>query len=456
MRFRSNLFIKLFFSFWLMVFFTVIGSVYFERYFNEQHSFQSPHSYERPIRLLRHLFYDLQTEDLDTLQEQLKKIEQKRHIQVLLLNSDGKDIFDRQVDKRSLQLAEKLTRKRSRIIDRKPPGRRLAQNIYRQDTGLLKVIMISEPPPKGLSHALQQNLWARLTLAMLISGLLCYALAHWLTKPIRNLRSAAQKLAKGELDAPIPVRHFASDETDDLAQDFNIMSAQLQERIEAHQRLLRDVSHELRSPLARLQLALALAEKNTEKQSDYLQRVSAEALNLDELINQLLNFPNHEPSMNAHIDLVPLLETLCEEADFEGAKEGKQTRLHCDIGEAVLTSSNDTLYKAIGNVIRNAIKYTASDSTVDVTLARSADNHYRITVSDCGPGISEQELDKIFNAFYRVDTARTRKTGGYGLGLTIAKRAIEQHGGRIAAHNTRNGLCVEIDLPVIPSTTKST
>lgn len=447
MKLRSNLFLKLFLGFWGIVLFTVTSSVLLERYISDNDDFHSRHEGKHPSRMMRHLFYDLKAQPLDELDNILNQLQKKRKINVLLINSEDKDIFSRPVDPRSLRIAKRLNHKNRRINKHSPNGLLLASKLYRADTGLLRAVITIPPPQASFSRSLQENLWLRLTLAMLISGVLCYTLSRLLTRRLRQLREAAQALARGKLDTPLSVRHWGADETDDLAQDFNIMAQQLQERITAQQRLLQDVSHELRSPLARLRLALALAEKDSVNLANHLQRIEQEAESLDELIAQLLDLPDHAITLDTYIDLVPLLKTLCEEAGFEGKADNKSIRLNTPLTQAELATAGDLLYKALGNVIRNAIKYTANDSTVEVALDKSERGVFVITVNDCGSGVPDAELPRLFDAFYRVDTARTRSTGGYGLGLAIAYRAITQHGGNISASNSDTGLCINIELP---------
>jgi two-component system sensor histidine kinase CpxA len=227
------------------------------------------------------------------------------------------------------------------------------------------------------------------------------------------------------------------------------MAAQLQQRIDAQRRLLGDVSHELRSPLARLRIALALAEDDPQNLLTHLQRIEKEAERLDELIEQLLASQSTNITLDAHIDLVQLLRQLSADANFEGQGMHKQVSFDSELEQAVVASSADLLHKSFDNILRNALRHTDENTKVSIHLRQQGTN-FTVTVEDRGPGVPEEQLAQIFGEFYRVDTARTRESGGYGLGLSIARRAIERHGGQISASNTGHGLMLSVALPIEP------
>jgi two-component system sensor histidine kinase CpxA len=206
------------------------------------------------------------------------------------------------------------------------------------------------------------------------------------------------------------------------------------------------VSHELRSPLARLRIALALAQERPDNGLAYLQRIEQEAERLEELIGQLLASQAQDIVLDTHIDLVSLLEQLCEDANFEGQAAGKQFVFSVDTEQAIVDSAGDLLRKSFENILRNALQHTAANDCVRVSLT-SDEEGYLVTIEDRGPGVPDQDLDNIFSEFYRVDTARTRESGGYGLGLAIARRALAQHAGEVTAQNTGTGLRITVHLP---------
>ena len=266
-----------------------------------------------------------------------------------------------------------------------------------------------------------------------------------MTRRISALRKATENLANGDLDSRIDVPDCGGDETAELGRDFNRMADQIKEQLKARERLLHDVSHELRSPLARLRLASTLAQES-DNSKNYLQRIDHEVERLDSLISQLLIPPDDTFHGEDSIDLTALIKELIADASFEAEPEGKQVNFECNLDEALINTSGDLLHKAFDNIIRNAVSYTATDTSVDISLTASI-NELEIRVKDHGPGVPEKDLEKLFDSFYRVDTARERTTGGYGLGLSIARRAIEQYGGSIRAENTGDGLTVTARLP---------
>ncbi|MEP1595578.1 MAG: ATP-binding protein, partial [Halieaceae bacterium] len=207
------------------------------------------------------------------------------------------------------------------------------------------------------------------------------------------------------------------------------------------------VSHELRSPLARLRIGLALAQDQPERTAEHLQLIERETERLDELIGQLLSSQIDKLVLDRHIDLRVLLEGITKDADFEARAEQKRAVFNSPLDQAVVASAEDLLHKCFENIVRNAVKYTPAGTTVSIDLARTGSN-FTVVVEDCGSGVPEEELSRIFEPFYRVDDARTRASGGHGLGLSIAHRAIIQHGGTIAASNGQKGLQVLITLPL--------
>ncbi|MEM8662113.1 MAG: ATP-binding protein, partial [Pseudomonadota bacterium] len=154
--------------------------------------------------------------------------------------------------------------------------------------------------------------------------------------------------------------------------------------------------------------------------------------------------------LDSHIDLVSLIQQLCIDANFEGTPEGKRFSLYTDLQEALVESAGDLLRKSFDNILRNALHHSPKDSEVAIEL-KQADSHYVVTITDRGEGVPESEVEHIFDAFYRTDTARARETGGYGLGLSIVRRAILQHGGSVTAENTDSGFQVVVQLPMSPN-----
>jgi two-component system sensor histidine kinase CpxA len=293
---------------------------------------------------------------------------------------------------------------------------------------------------------------SRILIALLVSGLVCFWLARHFTRPITRLRLATQRLSQGHLDVRVG-RELGrrQDELASLGADFDRMAEQLQTLLLSQQRLIRDVSHELRSPLARLQVALELARKRSHGQADNeLDRIEFEAERLNELIGQVLALARMETRSREldrrDTDLRQLLEMIVDDAQFEAQANRRQVVLEA-AATCRLAVDEQLLHSAIENIIRNAIKYTAADSRVDVQLDCGTDVVH-IGIRDHGPGVAEDRLQDMFKPFVRLSEARERDSGGYGLGLAIAERAVRLHDGRIEARNCSDGgLLITIELP---------
>jgi two-component system sensor histidine kinase CpxA len=298
-----------------------------------------------------------------------------------------------------------------------------------------------------------------LILAILSSGIVCYILAWFLTKPIARLRAATLRLAAGDLTARAGnPRHRGRDEIAGLIRDFDTMAGRLETLVKAQSRLLNDISHELRSPLARLNVALGLARQRCNPESaSMLERIELEASRLNELIGRLLTLARLEdgeqrvPAIPVPLDEIVL--NVAEDAEFEAQARHCHVRSAIRPGNWAVRGEASLLHSAIENVVRNAIRYTREGSTVEILLEReeSASGAQAVVgVADCGSGVPPDALEKLFQPFYRLDDDRGRLTGGVGLGLAITERAVRFHGGRVAAFNrAEGGLLVEIHLPLM-------
>lgn len=292
---------------------------------------------------------------------------------------------------------------------------------------------------------------AQFALAMLVSGIACWILARYLTRNLAKISAATRRLAAGDLETRIEVRQrITKDEIDGLSQNFNNMAEALETSAQNQRRLVRDISHELRSPLARLQIALELARQGqSEKQLD---RIEQEADRLNDMIGQLLAMPESTMQLGDCIDLGELLSDIIEDSKIEADRKNISFQFQIKREMLVAASTND-LHSALENIIRNAIRYTSENSTIEIeTHEKNIEpGVFEIAVSDEGPGIPETDQPYIFEPFYRVDQARNRKTGGYGIGLAIVKRVITAHNGSVSAENWRqtgrSGLKIKVTLP---------
>lgn len=278
-------------------------------------------------------------------------------------------------------------------------------------------------------------------------------LAWYLSRPLHHLRWALHSVAQGDFATRVqPRMGTRRDEIVDLGQDFDSMATHLQHLVEARQRLLHDISHELRSPLTRMQAAIGLLRQTPSKIATTLDRIEREAERLDAMVGELLTLARLEVGMGViareRVDLIELLAAIAEDAAFEAEAHGRVVHFSAE-GQFVSTVAGEVLYRAFENIIRNAVKFTAEGTAVDISARPSPDStQLRITVEDQGPGVPADMLERIFEPFLRVDTEQP--ASGFGLGLAIARRAIESHGGHVHADlGSRGGLRVSITLPAV-------
>lgn len=297
---------------------------------------------------------------------------------------------------------------------------------------------------------------AAVAAVILLAGAVCLGLSRFLTAPVRRLQAAAGHLAMGDLSARVARGgRMRRDELGDLERDFDRMAERIERLVAAHRRLLWDVSHELRSPLARMAVAMELLRKDAgPPRPELIERINRDISALDHLIERALELARREagaarPDEDADCAIAPLIRDICSDAAFEA--ESRRIRLNCHIeSEPICRGSVELLRSAIENVVRNAVKFTADGSDIDVTVRRDADSGDAIVqVHDRGPGIPDSLLAEVRQPFHRAD--RSEQQLGTGLGLAIAERAIEAHGGTLTiANRVDGGLCVVIRIPLFP------
>ncbi|MFK7977454.1 MAG: ATP-binding protein [Halioglobus sp.] len=480
MKLFGNLFFKMFVGFWLATVAIAASWMLSNEYFEERadHAANAHDGRKPPHRYMLRTIYTLQNAPDEELQALLEQSNAPGEVRIYLLDAQGNDYLGRELPDIVVATATQLERRR-RVSRREEGQRYVAHRVYRPELGKMRAVFAFPPPPSEFVRVLGTSPALRIFLAVGISGLVCLFLSRLLTHRITALRAASQSLANGNLDTRAPTRPRGGDETDQLARDFNTMADQLQERILGQKQLLSDVSHELRSPLARLHVALALAQKehdgtHSEAHDDHLQRIEREANRLEQLIAQLLTSQTETHDLDQHIDLHALLTVVTQDAQFEGSGKQQHVTFASEVEEAIVIGKGDLLHKCFDNLVRNALTYSPEESTISVRLVKAQagdlldtssdnpidnpqdnpqENHsgeatvYEVIIQDEGPGVPEEDLGRIFNAFYRVDSARARESGGYGLGLAIAKRAAHLHAGSIEAHNTHPGLRVTVTLP---------
>lgn len=308
----------------------------------------------------------------------------------------------------------------------------------------------SGAPPAGLVSI------GPLPLVPLVSGLVAMfiagaAVAWYLSGPIRHLRRGLNRVAQGDFEVRVaPLLRHRRDELTELAEDFDRMVAQLQQLTQSRQILLHDISHEMRSPLARMQAAIGLLRQDSEQIPGMVDRIERESQCLDALIEELLTLHRMEAAPEAWaqdtVDVLDLLQAVADDADFEAGARGCRVLLKAS-GEFVASVRGELLCRAFENVIRNAVKYTAVGTTVEVEAKLvDAGLTLQVTVCDRGPGVPEHLRTAMFEPFTRLDHSPAVR--GAGLGLAIARRALAIDGGRIAAGGRDGGgMTMTIWLP---------
>jgi len=301
-----------------------------------------------------------------------------------------------------------------------------------------------------------RSLGLRLLVVLVIGGIFCLWLARYLTQPLLKLRTTTNQLAEGNLGARVSTKLAKRrDEVGQLGRDFNSMAERLESMVRAQQRLLGDISHELRSPLARLGVALGLArQRSGAEASGALDRIERESDNLNEMISQLLTLTRLESGTDGRrrtdVDLAALVKEVADDANFEAVSLNRTVQV-VSSDNCSINGVEELLRSAVENVVRNAVRYTPEGTAVEVALSRQ-NGHAVISVRDRGNGVPEEALDKIFQPFYRTEDARDRQSGGgTGLGLAITERAVRMHGGSVQAVNAADGgLSVEMRLALNP------
>lgn len=298
-----------------------------------------------------------------------------------------------------------------------------------------------------------------------ISILVTFGITLVITRPIGSLREAARQLAAGNLTARAKLggntNSQSGDELRGLVYDFNVMAERLESLVDSHKLLLRDVSHELRSPLARLSVALEWAREEAKPGiEDQLERMESEVVRLNSLIGQLLSLAHLESvtslAANQRFSVASTVDALLPDMEYEAHGRSCSVKF-ADPGavDSQVAGSEELLGRAIENVVRNAIAYTAEGTEVDISLsnfAHAGSRYVSLRIRDHGPGVPELALQSIFHPFYRLDSSRRRSTGGFGVGLAIAERSVQLHSGTIVARNAADGgLVIEITLPVASS-----
>jgi len=467
---KNNLFIKIYLSFWITTIFMIASMVYMDRLTES-----GPRIEGWRLTAGRSISFYAQEavsifkkEGVQGLEEFFGRLRSTTDINAFIFDSQGREVTGRTASAAVLNLVASSRNSSKLEVVFSPESDLVAQEVPdKGDESYLFAAEIPKPPhgprpghppggPPGPFPGHPLHFFVRLFIQLLISGLVCYFLALYLTAPILKLGNAARRLAAGNLSIRVsPSMGKRKDEIAGLANDFDHMAEKIGSLITSQRNLLRDISHELRSPLARLNVALGLCRQrfgpDAEKPFD---RIEREVERLNELIGQILTLNKVESGSlefaKTKVDLAKLMEDITEDADYEAGSRGRTVVLTAE--PCFLEGNGDILRRAVENIVRNAVHYTPEGSSVEVTLRCLRDpdkDQASITVRDHGKGVAEDALPKLFTPFYRVEDGEDRATGGTGLGLAIAEAAVRFHGGTVRAANAPDGgLIVEIILPL--------
>ncbi len=387
-----------------------------------------------------------------------------RDVHIFVVGPDGRELLGRPLPPRVAWLAGHRIEEqqaRSESPPPPPPSPLAARLLPPRPVPVLvsangAEYMLIVVPHHGMFTPFEQP-WARLAfllLAISVTGIASLWLTRSVSRPVAALGAATRELATGNLAArvaaPVSSRR---DELGALARDFDAMAGRLQEQVDAKERLLQDISHELRSPLARMRVALGLARQSGASTGLQLDRIEQEAERLNALIGQLLTLSRlgvdgvrlaADP-----VDLGDLIDTIARDAAFEGQARGIRVAWQPPAAAVTVRGDPSLLASAIENVVRNALRYTPERSTLSLAIAPLGPSRVAVTVEDEGPGVPEAELKQIFAPFHRVAESRGRDSGGDGLGLAITDRVLHAHEGSARAENRPGGgLRVTLELPV--------
>lgn len=451
-----SLFLKIFLWFCLVTL-TVIGATFVVGEFARPDPFRRPHHgpHEPPVSIhAQEAVAAFEHEGSNGLAAYLNRVEDETSLRGFLFDTNLRELSSRQPPPDAVQSAQHALAADSREFGSHGFPSLMAQTI-RSSSGAEYVFVVQLPARRsGIPFS---NQLLHMLAVALIGAAFCYWLARYLTSPVSKLRAATQEFASGNLSVRVG-RQFGTrrDELTSLGADFDVMAEQIETLIKSQRRLLGDISHELRSPLTRLNVALELARQRAGVDAmTALERIQREAENLNEMIGQLLALTRLETGtvhdQKTEVDLVNLVQEITADADYEARSRGRSVVLY-SVERCTVTGNQELLRRAIDNVVRNAVHYTKEGTAVEIRVALEDEatrtSNVVITVRDHGIGVPEESLSKIFEAFHRVDEARDRESGGTGLGLAIAQRAVKLHGGTIVARNAPSGgLEVTLTLP---------
>jgi two-component system sensor histidine kinase CpxA len=459
----TRLYLKIFFTFWLITAMIIVATNVVVHWFDMTPDRMQRASIDRDEEPAKRLLFQMTgtaiNRNTTQVMQDMRSMPAWSTRFFYVVDKDNRDLLDRPLPPGVLVLLPKLTSRHpyDKVQDRnrKLFGRYITLN----DGNSVKLITISPGRDDGFDRDILwemfiDNIWPLLLVSILISGSACFFLARHFTRSLNTLQKATQQIAKGDLSVRVSEQFFGrNDEIAALGRDFDHMTERLEKAMLEQKRLIKDVSHELRSPLARLQIALGLAQQRSNGSVDKeLARIKQAADYLNNVISDILALPvldNGGWELDDALDIQVLLETLVDNYRQEAEEKNVALQLNSKVTEALVQTHGNMLIGVFENILRNALHYTPTGGAITIDMDH-LDNEqaYIIHICDTGPGVPEEALEDIFQPFYRTDQARDRESGGYGLGLAIAQRTVALHKGVISARNLIDGgLCVTVKIP---------
>jgi len=458
----TKTYLKIFIGFWLINIVTILLHNIWEHWFdlgpaNELVQYDDNPYDQFAIRALNATISSTINWEIDAIRIGVGSAPEYIFGRVFIIDSNGKDLRNREIPEKIQEILSHLAPMTPFYKTSEEEQTYAGRYIILPDGNPIRIVSFSTPSygRRVLWQLYFIRNWQFFLISILISGTVCFVFARHMSRDFRALRNATNDIAKGDLSVRLgPKLGNRKDEIAELGRDFDNMAARLEKSMHEQKRLIKDVSHELRSPLARIQVALGIAQQKTISPdvATQLDKVSNAADYLNDIITTILSFPTTEADsweLSDVIDIKMLVESISN--DFTDEAQQKQVKIdfQSETDEALVATYGNTLIGVFENILRNALHYTYSNSTITVTICKTPDHHCSITIADEGPGVPEKELTDIFEPFYRTDQARDRASGGYGLGLSIAQRTIELHKGTIIASNRKDksGLSMAVTLP---------
>lgn len=451
-----TLFGKIFVSFWLMMILTIMITVIILR-------LSKPESNELPPPLSRAVVkaeMSYQRHGERGLKSWTMKINKRIEPHKVYVLSESSDLLNRPIPLHIQEVADQITEEQKTVAQRQ--GRNVFFGYYLTDyqgSGY-KLIFNHPPRPGDLFRHMVHNIWLVILIIALFTGVCCYLLARNFSRPIKAMQKATNALADGDLDVQISDQFKKrKDEIAELACDFDRMTQQLKHAYNHQSRLIQDMSHELRAPISRMQVALALLEGETDLQSEQGQamfkRIQTEITQVEQIIKHTLTLPLFEQKQSTLEDREDMLETLSaliQDLQFENQTDlGIELNITPKDGKFIINTKDNWLNTILRNLISNALQYRQPDTKIEITLM-SDKEHHKLSVTNHSQEMSDDQIKDIFEPFYRADKARTPGSTNLGLGLSIVKGLVTRLGGHIYAEKqtlgeNETGFKISLELP---------